>query len=87
MLNFALKAHFRLVGNIECEKFLDYEYMFIYHLDCYIFYDNLEYWMNLNLPQVECVWDCIVNDVFITYYYNGEGLRNVRVFYDYLKDN
>lgn len=37
------------------EKFLDYEYMFIYHLDCYIFYDNLEYWMNLGLPQVECL--------------------------------
>lgn len=38
------------------ESFKDYEYMLIYQLDCWIFADNLEYFISLNYDYIGAPW-------------------------------
>lgn len=37
------------------KTFLDYTYLLIYQLDCYIFQDNLDYWMNKNYDYIGAI--------------------------------
>ena len=50
------------------DKFSEYNYMLIYQLDCYLCYDNIEYWCTKNYDYIggpilstACGWDTIKN--------------------------
>lgn len=60
----------------------NYDYIFNYQLDCYIFKDDLQKWMNESYDQVECICFDFKGDEF----FNGQGLRKVRAFYDFIFD-
>lgn len=61
---------------------MGYEYMFVYQLDCYVFRNDLEDWMNLGLKQCECIctnWDGYA-------FFNGQGLRRIEDYCNFLND-
>lgn len=38
------------------QRFLEYEYILIYQLDCFVFKDELGYWCNLNYDYIGAPW-------------------------------
>jgi hypothetical protein len=38
------------------EKFIDYEYMLLYQLDCWVFRDELQYWCNCGYDYIGAPW-------------------------------
>lgn len=38
------------------QRFLDYDFMLIYQLDCYVFNDQLDYWCNLDFDYIGAPW-------------------------------
>lgn len=38
------------------KEFIDYEYMLIYQMDCFVFKDELIYWCNQNLDYIGAPW-------------------------------
>src|ERR1700759_1030871 len=37
-------------------KFIDYEYVLIYQMDCFVFKDELAWWCNQNLDYIGAPW-------------------------------
>lgn len=62
------------------KKLSNYKYIFIYHLDNYIFKNELEYWINKDYDQCECVAVASTISGGYRFWYNGEGLRKTSRF-------
>lgn len=45
-----------LLSSSFYQRFLDYDYMLIYQLDCYVFRDELEYWTGLGYDYIGAPW-------------------------------
>lgn len=55
------------------ERFLEYEYMLIYQMDCFTFKDELTYWCNQNLDYIGAPW------IRKTYHKNAVELLFVKI--------
>ena len=62
-----------LVSPTFYEKFLEYEYILIYHLDAFVFSDELEYFCSLGYDNIGAPW--FLTNV-IKYSYNGMTYRS-----------
>lgn len=52
-----IKSYNKLMLSVDFyEKFLNYKYLLIYQLDCYVFKDKLEYWCNQNYDYIGAPW-------------------------------
>ena len=70
--------------------FSNYEYMYIYQLDCYLFEDKLEFWCNYNWDYIggpifstDCGWDTVKKHQKKYQPYVGNGgfsLRKIETF-------
>lgn len=45
-----------LLSVLFYERFLDYEYILIYQLDCFVFRDELEFWCSKNYDYIGAPW-------------------------------
>ena len=74
------------------KKFADYDYMFLYQLDGWIFKDELEYWCNQGYDYIGAPWfeghsNATENDRFINPGGNGGvSLRNIQKFIKILEN-
>lgn len=74
------------------DTFSEYEYMLIYQLDCYLFYDSIEEWCNKGYDYVggpimstDCGWDTVKKNQKEYTPYVGNGgfsLRRIETFKD-----
>lgn len=74
------------------DRFSDYEYMLIYQLDCYLFYDSISKWCDEGYDYIggpiistDCGWDTVKNAQKEYQPYVGNGgfsLRKIEVFKD-----
>ena len=55
------------------KEFLDYEYVLIYQMDCFVFKDELTYWCNQNFDYIGAPW------IKKTYHKNLAGLFILKV--------
>jgi hypothetical protein len=79
------------------DTFSEYEYMYIYQLDCYLFEDKLEFWCNQGFDYIggpiistDCGWDTIKKAQKKYQPYVGNGgfsLRKIDVFKDICDPN
>lgn len=54
------------------ERFINYDYMLIHQLDCYIFKDELDYWCNLGYDYIGAPW--------LDYFYYGKSKISKGIF-------
>lgn len=79
------------------DRFSKYEYMLIYQLDCYLFYDAIEKWCDQGFDYIggpivstDCGWDTVKNAQKKYQPYVGNGgfsLRKIEVFKDICDPN
>lgn len=73
------------------EPFLEYDYILIYHVDAFVFYDALEYFCSLGYDYIGAPWPKTycdgVKENFSRVGNGGFCLRNVKAHYELLKAN
>lgn len=67
------------------KMFLEYDYILIYQDDCYVFEDDLDFWLNQEIDYVGAPWVAIDENGVIEFRGVGNGglsLRRTKVFHD-----
>lgn len=67
-----------MLSNIFYSRFLEYEYIFIYQLDAFVFRDELEYWCNLGYDYIGAPWLRIDKKGHLSLYGVGNGGFSLR---------
>lgn len=82
--------NFLMLSKDFYKRFAAYKYILIYQLDCFVFDDNLHYWINKNFDYIGSPWFAHYMDYNEDrpFWYNGNGgfsLRRVQAFLDVLE--
>jgi hypothetical protein len=79
-----LKGYNKLMASYDFYKrFEDYDYLLIYHLDAYVFRDELDYWCNQGYDYIGAPWFkdfSNSSEVFLGVGNGGFSLRKIRSF-------
>ncbi|MDU1905354.1 MAG: DUF5672 family protein [Dysgonomonas sp.] len=82
--------NFLMLSKDFYQRVSNYEYILIYQLDCFVFYDNLEFWASTGFDYIGSPWFTHYIDFAEDrpFWYNGNGgfsLRKVQAFIDVLE--
>jgi len=66
------------------ERFIKYKYILIYHLDAWVFKDELDFWCNKNFDYIGAPWYTSKGEMLNAAGNGGFSLRKVSTFYKLL---